>query len=500
METKELTRGSGILLSIASLPSAYGIGTLGREAFSFVDLLVDLKQKYWQVLPVGPTSFGDSPYQPMSSCAGNVYFIDLDQLVEEGLLEKTEILEYNWGSDKNEIDYSNIYMNRRKVLQKAFERFDINAQEFNRFIEEEKDWLVDYALFMAIKTDNLDKNWTEWPEELKNMQPVALEKYKREHYNEINFWEFCQYKFFEQWRKFREYANSRGVSIIGDISFFVGFDSVDVWSQRQDFMLCADDKPSCVAAAVPDKFSDEGQVWGNPVFDWDNMEKENFALWRRRCRVYKQLFDIIRIDHFAGMVKTYTVKEGARDASSGKWIKGPGRKLMNAIKEELDDIPVIADDYTSAGLLPGVKKLMAKSGWMGTKVLMFAFDGDPTNEHLPHNFVDNHIVSYVATHDNETIVGSFRDKTEYELAYLYEYLNIDKKSDIPKALIRLAYQSTADLAIIQMQDILELGNEARMNLPSTVGHNWRWRLSEEGGHLSEERRTWIRNLAAVYRR
>lgn len=400
MEARENLRGSGILLSISSLPSPYGIGTLGREAYNFVDLLGDLKQKYWQVLPVGPTIFGDSPYQPSSGCAGNIYFIDLDKLVDEGLLEKEEILGYNWGTDESEIDYAALHQNRCKILQKAFERFDTNAQDFQDFVKKQSEWLEQYALFMTLKTDNLYKNWSEWPSEYRNTQTVALEKYQKKNYNTITFWKFCQYKFFEQWEDLKNYANSKGIYIIGDISFYVGYDSVDVWAERQ----------------------------------------------------------------------------------------------------ELEGVNVVADDYTSASLLPGVKKLLAKSGWMGTKVMMFAFDGDPTNEYLPHNYTDSHVVAYIGTHDNETIVGSFSDKTDYELAYLYEYLNIENKSQVPNALIRELYHSTAELAIVQMQDILELGNEARMNYPSTVGHNWRWRMTSKPHRLDNEKIAWIRNIAVVYRR
>lgn len=264
MEAKENLRGSGILLSISSLPSPYGIGTLGREAYNFVDLLGDLKQKYWQVLPVGPTIFGDSPYQPSSGCAGNIYFIDLDKLVDEGLLEKEEILGYNWGTDESEIDYAALHQNRCRILQKAFERFDTNAQEFQDFVKKQSEWLEQYALFMTLKTDNLYKNWSEWPSEYRNPQTVALEKYQKKNYNTITFWKFCQYKFFEQWEDLKNYANSKGVYIIGDISFYVGYDSVDVWAERQLFMMSANDTPEYVAAAGPDKYSESGQVWGNP--------------------------------------------------------------------------------------------------------------------------------------------------------------------------------------------------------------------------------------------
>lgn len=498
METQVLTRGSGILLSISSLPSAYGIGTLGKSAIRFVDLLVDLKQSYWQVLPIGPTGFGDSPYQPLSSCAGNPYWIDLDELIDEGLLTIEEVRCYSWGEKNSEIDYATLFENRYKILRKAFERFDENAQNYKDFAEKNEDWLSDYAVYMSLKMENMNKSWQEWPDEQKKKQPVALANYRKTDYNNISFWVFCQYKFFQQWERLKEYANSRGIKLIGDISFYVGMDSADTWSRPELFLMQQDGRPSCIAAATPDKFSAEGQIWGSPLYDWSAMEADEFNWWRRRIRISNELFDIVRVDHFVGIVKNYTVKFDAPNALNGKWIKGPGRKLTDIFKEELGDTRVIADDYTGAALLPGVRKLMSKTGWMGTKDLMFAFDGDTANENLPHNFEDNHVVIYAATHDNDTIVGTFRDKTEYELAYLYEYLNIHSKEEIPDALIRVAYASTADVAMVQMQDILKLGNEARMNQPSTVGVNWRWRMTSE--LLDEQRRAWIRNLAAVYRR
>ena len=454
MEAREILRGSGILLSISSLPSPYGIGTLGKEAYSFVDLLSDLKQKYWQVLPVGPTIFGDSPYQPLSGFAGNIYFIDLDKLADEGLLKKKEILGYNWGADESEIDYAALHQSRYKILQKAFERFDTNAQDFQDFVKKQSGWIEQYALFMTLKTDNLDKNWSEWSNEYRDLQTVALENYQKKNYNKITFWEFCQYKFFEQWNDLKDYANSKGIYIIGDISFYVGYDSVDVWADRQLFMMSANDTPEYVAAAGPDKYSESGQVWGNPMYDWDAMKDDDFSWWRRRMRVSRELFDIVRIDHFAGIVKAYAVPYGQDGSLSGKGFKGPGRRLVNAINEELDGV----------------------------------------------NDTDSHVVAYIGTHDNETIVGSFSDKTDYELAYLYEYLNIENKSQVPNALIRELYHSTAELAIVQMQDILELGNEARMNYPSTVGHNWRWRMTSKPHRLDDEKRAWFRNIAVVYRR
>lgn len=498
MERLDLARGAGILLSVSSLPSPYGIGTLGKAALRFIDLLVDLKQSYWQVLPFGPTSCGNSPYQPLSSCAGNPYWIDLDELVDEGLLTIEEIRSYRWGSNQSEIDYTVLCECRYKILQKAFTRFDISAQEFQDFRKENEDWLGDFALFMSLKVDNLNKKWQEWPEDFKNRQPVALANYRKMRYNTISFWEFCQFKFYQQWNVVKDYANSRGIYIIGDIPFFVGLDSVDTWVDRHLFLLDANGKPDCVAAAVPDKFFQEGQVWGNPLFDWKAMEDEEFAWWRRRTRKSAEVFDMLRIDFFVGMVKNYVVPYGAKNAVGGKWMKGPGRKLVHVIAEELGDIPVIADDYTGAALLPGVKKLLTKSGWIGTKILMFAFDGNTANEYLPHNYTDHYTAVYVGIRDKETIVSSFRDKSEYELAYLYEYLNIGGKEEIPDALIRAAYASTADLVIIQMQDILKLGSELGMNESSVIGNNWRWRMGAEQLDLS--RREWIRNLAVIYRR
>lgn len=486
------------MLAIPSLPSAYGIGTLGNAAYRFVDLLVDLKQKYWQVLPIGPTSYGDSPYQTISAFAGNPYLIDLDALVEDGLLEDDEIRSFSWGTDESGIDYAVIYENRFKILKIAFSRFDLDSEAFLTFKQENEYWLSEYALFMAIKGAHNNESWDQWEQGIREKQPVALAKYRKELYNEISFWEFCQYKFYEQWRKLREYAGYRGIQLIGDVSFYVGYDSADVWANQSEFLIDANGKPIVVAGAVPDKFSEEGQVWGNPIFNWKEMEANGFTWWKRRIANRRMLFDIIRMDHFLGIVKDYTVPYGAKDATNGKWLKGPGRKLTDAINEVAQDMPILADDYGGRAPIAGVSKLLKKAGWRGMKVLMFAFDGDPSNEHLPHNYTDNQSVVYAGTHDNETIVGYFRDKTEYELAYLYEYLNITNKDEIPDALIRYAYASVADIAIIQMQDVLKLGNEARMNEPSTVGLNWRWRLGR--GQLSEERRAWIRNLAAVYRR
>ncbi len=496
MEAKELTRGAGILMAITSLPSPYGIGTLGDSALRFIDLLVDLKQRYWQVLPIGPTSFGDSPYQSLSAFAGNPYLIDLDHLVTSGLLLESEVLSVKWSSDDKDIDYASLFEHRFQVLNQAYERFDQNQLSYEAFVKENTYWLDDYAEFMAIKTHLNNKEWTLWEDGLKNRQPEVLSQYRSKLHNQIGFWKFAQYQFFEQWQQLKQYANARGVQIIGDIPFYVALDSADVWADRKQFQVTSDGVMENVAGSPPDHFSEDGQKWGSPLYDWDYIEKQEFSWWKMRISASAKLYDAIRIDYFLGIIKYYSIPADEAGARGGKWNKGPGKKLTDAIEDALGSCQVIAENV--GYLIPGAKKLVARIGWPGIKILMFAFDGDTANEHLPHNYSETNQVVYAGTHDNETIVGHFRDKTEYELAYLYEYMDISTKDEIPDAFIRLAYGSVADVVIVQMQDVLKLGNEARMNQPSTVGHNWRWRVGQDT--LSEERRAWIRTMATVYRR
>jgi len=491
-----MDRGAGILLAVTSLPSPYGIGTMGKEAFRFVDMLTDLRQKYWQVLPIGPTSFGDSPYQSFSAFAGNPYLIDLDILIEEGLLKQEEVDGYNWGIRKDDIDYALIYNNRFKVLKSAFDRFDVKKDAFKKFCKDNKDWLEDYSLYMAVKNEKGGSEWLSWEEGLRNRDADTLAEYREQLKEQILFWMFLQYKFFEQWKALKAYANEQGIKIIGDIPLYISLDSADVWADRDQFKLDEEGRPSEVAGCPPDDFSDDGQKWGNPLYDWEKMEAEGFGWWKERIAANGRLFDIIRIDHFIGVAKYYSIPAQDENARNGRWNKGPGKKLTDMIEKTLGKNRIIAEDLGVA--VPAVKKLLAKTGWPGMKILLFAFDGNTANEHLPHNYEDSNLVVYAGTHDNETIVGYFRDKTEYELAYLYEYLNIKKKDDIPDAIIRTAYGSVADIAIMQMQDLLKLGNETRMNFPSTVGCNWRWRTLRES--LDEERRTWLRTMTLLYRR
>lgn len=496
MKDSRMDRGAGILLAVTSLPSPYGIGTMGKEAFRFVDMLTDLRQKYWQVLPIGPTSFGDSPYQSFSAFAGNPYLIDLDILIEEGLLKQEEVDRYNWGRRKDDVDYALIYINRFKVLKSAFNKFDVKKDSFKKFCKENKDWLEDYSLYMAVKNEKGGSEWLSWEEGLRNRDEDTLAVYRKQLKEQILFWMFLQYKFFEQWNALKAYANEHGIKIIGDIPLYVALDSADVWADRDQFKLDEEGKPSEVAGCPPDDFSDDGQKWGNPLYDWEKMETDGFAWWEKRIAANGRLFDIIRIDHFIGVAKYYSIPAQDETARNGRWNKGPGKKLTDMIEKTLGKKRIIAEDLGVS--VPAVKKLLSKTGWPGMKILLFAFDGNTANEHLPHNYEDGNLVIYAGTHDNETVVGYFRDKTEYELAYLYKYLGIKKKDDIPDAIIRAAYASVADIAIMQMQDLLKMGNETRMNFPSTVGCNWRWRVLK--GSFDEERRAWLRTMTLLYRR
>ena len=496
LKVKTLTRGAGILLPISSLPSAYGIGTFGNAAFKFIDLLVDLKQKYWQILPMGPLTVGDSPFQAVSLFAGNPYYIDLEDLIEEGLLKREEVNAYRWGENDGVIDYPTLYNNRYIVLQTAFERFDRKDEEYIEFCAGNKGWLEDYSLYMALKHHFDDKPWNEWDEALRDRQEEALTDYRRKLSEQISFWQFCQYEFYRQWEQLKKYAARRGIQMIGDVPFYVAYDSVDVWVHRNLFQLDEQGNMLRVAACPPDDFSEDGQIWGNPVYDWEAMEAEGFHWWKTRIKQQAGMFDILKLDYFLGAVKYFSIENGDTDIRDGRWSKGPGRKFADAVEKASGGKKIIAENMGT--VLPGVNRVIRQMGWPDIKVLLFAFDGKPDNEYLPHNYTDTNTVVYAGTHDNDTIVGYYRDCTEYELAYMYSYLNICAKEQISDAMIRTAYSSIADVVILQMQDILQLGSEARMNQPATVGINWKWRFSDE--LLPEERRSWIRTQTALYRR
>lgn len=496
-KVQSLGRGAGILLPISSLPSEYGIGTFGKEAYRFVDSLVEAQQTFWQVLPIGPTSFGDSPYQAFSAFAGNPYFIDLEYLVQEGLLKKEDIESRSWGEDPSDVAYATIFDNRFDVLRIAFSNSKhADTKEYKQFCKDNTYWLDDYSFYMALKCKFDNKEWSAWDDDIKFRKESALKKYQKELAEDIDFWKFCQFKFNQQWMELKEYANEKGIQIIGDIPLYVSMDSSDVWVHGRLFELDERKNPINVAGVPPDAFSETGQRWGNPLYDWDAMEKEDFSWWRERMKANATLYDVIRIDHFIGVVRYYRIPSDCPTAMEGAWKKGPGKKLTDAITESIGDAKIIAEDLGI--VVQSVRDLMEETGWPGMKILQFGFDGVNTNNNLPHTFTNSNMLVYGGTHDNETLVGFFEGVEEEDMEYAYKYLNVSSKEEVPNAVIRAAYASTADVAIMQMQDILGLDNSARMNLPSTVGQNWRWRLLP--GQFGEEEITYLKELAETYGR
>ncbi len=497
-ESCSFPRASGVLLPVTSLPSPYGIGTLGKAAYEFVDFLKKAKQKYWQVLPIGPTSYGDSPYQSFSAFAGNPYFIDLDILVEEGLLNYDEIESHDWGDNPAKVDYAKIYESRFVVLRKAYERSDYRSlPEYAAFCEENVFWLDDYSFYMALKWHFDSHEWQLWDEDIRMREPEAVEAYREELADDIDFWKFVQYKFFEQWNALKDYANENGIKIIGDIPIYVSMDSADTWLHSDLFQLDERKNPVRVAGVPPDNFSATGQLWGNPLYDWDAMEKDDFSWWKQRMSASAKIYDVIRIDHFIGVVKYYSIPAGSETAIDGKWIPGPGAKLVNAINSVLGDSLVIAEDLGVTN--DKVIALLKKSGYPGMKVLQFGFDSDSQNVFLPHNITENFVV-YGGTHDNETLVGYFcdDDKDIEELRYTVDYLNCETIDNIPDAIIRVGFMSCAHTVIYQLQDYLGLDNSARMNFPSTLGGNWEWRASK--AQMSDKLAERIARLVEIYGR
>jgi len=498
MKSQTLERGAGILLPITSLPSPYGIGTFGKAAYEFVDFLKSAGQKYWQVLPMGPTSYGDSPYQSFSAFAGNPYFIDLEMLMEEGLLEQWDAEKLFWGDREDSVSYEDIYRNRFRVLKKAFAHSGHReTEEFRAFQEAQAYWLEDYSLYMACKGQFESESWLLWDEDIRFRKEEALARYRELLKEEIDFWNFCQYHFFRQWKKLKAYAKEKGIQIIGDIPIYAALDSADVWSHPGLFQLDEENLlPKFIAGVPPDAFSDTGQLWGNPLYDWDAMEKDDFTWWRRRIAASRGLYDALRIDHFIGITRYYAVPGGAKDSRTGSYQPGPGTKLTDVINEEAGEMKIIAEDLGT--VTPEVRKLLKENGYPGMKVLAFGFDGDPSNEHLPHNYRTSNCVAYGGTHDNETLTGLFCDKSDEVLTYLFELLGTRNRDDIVEGLFRQAYGSIADVVIFQAQDVLGLDNSARMNFPSTLGDNWKWRLKK--GQMGQKEMNFLGFLVHVYNR
>ena len=488
-------RASGILMPVFSLPSRYGIGSFSKSAYQFVDMLKKAGQKYWQILPLCPTSYGDSPYQSFSTYAGNPYFIDLDQLIEEKLLTRKECQACDFGDDPQDIDYGKLYENRFKLLRKAYERANVGEdQEFEAYRRENAWWLDDYALFMAVKDRFDGVAWNEWAEDIRLRWSNAMDYYRRELYYEIEFYSYLQFVFMKQWKKLKNYANINGIEIIGDIPIYVAFDSADAWANPELFQFDAENLPTAVAGCPPDGFSADGQLWGNPLYRWDYHRETGFDWWIRRIAYCSELYDVVRIDHFRGFDEYYAIPYGDETAENGEWMPGPGMDLFLKMKETLGDLPIIAEDL--GFLTDTVRQLLKDSGYPGMKVLEFAFVAGEDSDYLPHNY-DKNCVVYTGTHDNDTLQGWYQTLSEEDKEMTKEYLNNPYTPDeeVHWDFISLAMRSVADTCIIPVQDYLGLGNKARINMPSTLGGNWMWRMKK--GAFTDELIKKIRKMTEV---
>lgn len=489
-------RKSGILMPVASLPGPYGIGSLGKPAFAFIDFLKKAGQKVWQMLPLSPTGFGDSPYQSCSAFAGNPYFIDLDILRKKGLLKKGEYGAKECCTNEGAVDYAALYHSRYGVLRKAFARFSTwYPDDYYRFCYEQGWWLEDYALYMTAKGLYEGKSYLEWPEPVRSHTPEAIRQLYAEHEAEIHFWKFCQYEFSLQWTALKAYAGENGIEIMGDIPIYVAADSADVWAAPELFLLDACGAPKEVAGCPPDAFSDAGQLWGNPLYDWAHHEKTGFAWWVRRIRYALNFYDILRIDHFRGFESYYSIPYGDLTAEFGHWEKGPDYDFFKTLKEKLGKKEVIAEDL--GYLTPAVLKMVKKTGYPGMKVLQFAFDPREESDYLPHNYTRNSVV-YTGTHDNQTTTAWVEEIGRADRAFAKQYLHVKRSKDVPEAMVRAALSSVSDTAVIPVQDWLGLGAEARINTPSTLGENWKWRLKK--GQCSAQLAEKICTLTRLYGR
>ena len=490
-----MKRACGVLLPISSLPSKYGIGCFSKEAYKWVDQLKDAGQSYWQILPLTPTSYGDSPYQSPSSFAGNPYFIDLEELIEEGLLTKKECDAINWGGNSSYVDYEALSIHRLEVLKKAFEKEDLDKKEdFKKFVKENESWLEDYAMFMAIRPCFDYACWTEWAEDIRKRWGYSVDYYRTTYKEDMDFYKYIQYLFDRQWKKLKAYANENGIEIVGDIPIYVAFDSADAWANPSLFQFDSENNPSAVAGCPPDAFSEDGQLWGNPLYDWNQHKNTGYDWWCRRMEHCFKMYDVVRIDHFRGFDEYYSIPANATSAKEGHWEKGPGMDLFNALKNRLGEKQIIAEDL---GLMtPSVEKLLADSEFPGMKVLAFAFDPSGKSGYLPHNYDRNSVV-YTGTHDNETLVQWTTGMDKETAAFAEKYLNNAATPAKEKYwdYIRLAMMSSSNTCIIQAQDLLGLGAEARMNFPSTMGNNWKWRI--DSTMLTKEAMEKIYDMAII---
>lgn len=492
-----MNRSAGILLHISSLPSPYGIGTIGKSAFKFVDFLEASGQTYWQILPIGPTGFGDSPYQSFSVHAGNPYFIDLTTLSEDGLIDLKKCNELDWGADSATVNYEKIYNNRFKILKEAYINFSKKENyQFEKFITENNFWLDDYSLYTTIKAYFSLTPWYKWPDiGLRKRNKSAIKKFSEKFAAKINFQKFLQYLFYSQWKNLKNYANFHNIKIIGDIPIYVGLDSVETWAHPEIFWLDENKYPIKVAGCPPDDFSPTGQLWGNPLYNWKFLKQHGYNWWIERLKNANSLFDVTRIDHFRGFDSYYAINRLEKNTINGTWLPGPGMDFFKKLRRKLGNIEIIAEDL--GFLTPNVKKLLNDTGFPGMKILQFAFNSAEESDYLPHNYSRNSVV-YTGTHDNDTIMGWIKKSNKKNVEYAQKYGNLSKNEGYNWGFIRLCYSSISKIAIIPMQDFLGLDSSARMNVPSTVGKNWTWRAIDEDFSQNLSRK--IRQITELYGR
>ena len=490
-------RSSGVLMHITSLPGEFGIGTFGKSAYDFVDFLEETKQTYWQILPLTTTSYGDSPYQSFSAVAGNLNLIDFSLLKEDGLLEESDYVNVNFGENPEKVDYALLFEARRPILEKAVANTSKNSEvlaEIEKFEAENLSWLADYAEYMAIKESFGYKSFIHWDEDIKKGEQAAREKYRTELQDSIRYYTVTQYFFFKQWLALKEYANEKGIKIIGDMPIYVSADSVEMWTMPELFKVDENNEPLYVAGCPADDFSPTGQLWGNPIYDWEKHKEQGFSWWIYRVQESFKIYDVLRIDHFKGFSDFWQIDKDAENAVNGTWEAGPGIELFQKIKEQLGDLPIVAENL---GFIDAkAEKLLDDSGYPGMKILQFAFPGED-NLDRPHHYTQNS-VAYTGTHDNDVVNGWYEKLNESEKELVSEYLNRRDEEKITEAMIRGIYSSVSDYAIVTMQDLLDKDATSRMNVPSTVGGNWEWRMLAED--LTEERKEFLRNITVRYSR
>ena len=490
-------RSSGVLMHITSLPGQFGIGTFGKSAYEFVDFLEETKQTYWQILPLTTTSYGDSPYQSFSAVAGNLNLIDFSLLKEDGLLEESDYANVNFGENPEKVDYALLFEARRPILEKAVANTSKNSEvlaEIEKFEAENSSWLADYAEYMAIKESFGYKSFIHWDEDIKKGEETAREKYRTELQDSIRYYTVTQYFFFKQWLALKEYANEKGIKIIGDMPIYVSADSVEMWTMPELFKVDASNEPLYVAGCPADDFSPTGQLWGNPIYDWEKHKEQGFSWWIYRVQESFKIYDVLRIDHFKGFSDFWQIDKDAENAVNGTWEAGPGIELFQKIKEQLGDLPIVAENL---GFIDAkAEKLLDDSGYPGMKILQFAFPGED-NLDRPHHYTQNS-VAYTGTHDNDVVNGWYEKLSESEKELVSEYLNRRDDETITEAMIRGIYSSVSDYAIVTMQDLLDKDATSRMNVPSTVGGNWEWRMLAED--LTEERKEFLKNITVRYSR